>query len=106
MEDVTKWLKDWRWPDAWLAIFGSALVAVFGVVAADPIQSKLFVLGCVFGLVLFGIGAKKAHYIERDKQLAGNVWVSKWRHGLLQDGLATGGIVLAGSCVFGLLWQN
>lgn len=92
--EISNWMKDWRWPDAWLAIFGTALVPVIGVAAADPSHQKLTFLAGVFGLVLFGIGAKKAHYVERDKSLPGSVWVSKWRHGLLQNTFAALGIAL------------
>lgn len=94
MSEMISRLKDWRWPDAWLAMFGTAIVPVSGFAAADPVPIKLSILMTLFGLVLFGLGGKIAHYIERDKTLPSNVWFSKWRHGLMQNIFASVGLVL------------
>lgn len=93
-------LKDW--PDFFLAISGTSFVLILGALVAHQNMPGGIVNWLLFfgGTVLFGIGAKKAHYKARDINLPGNVWVSKWRCDFLANTFALGGVALV---LFGVL---
>lgn len=87
-----------NWPDYWLVVSGVSLLIVLAGVAAGNLEASWLEL--FGGLFLFGIGAKIAHYRARDSNIPGNVWVSKWRHGLMADLFAIAGVGLVGLAAY------
>lgn len=87
-----------NWPDFWLAVTGPAFIIVLGaLVTGKNIPGNTVTWVILFGgLVLFGIGAQKAHYKAHIKGVQGNmnVWVSKWRHSFLANTFAILGLAL------------
>ncbi len=98
MENPFKNIQLKNWPDFLLAISGVSFVLVLGALVADQkLPGGTVAWAMLFGgLVIFGIGAQKAHYKTHIKNIKGNanVWVSKWRHSLLADAFAGVGLLL------------
>jgi len=98
MENPFKNIQLKNWPDYWLAVTGISFVILLGGLVAGQQLLGGTVNWVMFfgGLILFGIGAQKAHYKAHINGIEGNmnVWVSKWRHSLLADVFAVAGLLL------------
>lgn len=97
MENPLKNIELKVWPDFLLAVSAVCLVmAVGSLLAGVPIALPLSPL--FGGIFVFAIAAKISHYRFRDRSIKGNsnAWFSGWRHSVLADGLAVGGIGLIG----------
>ncbi|SER76142.1 hypothetical protein SAMN05421690_10691 [Nitrosomonas sp. Nm51] len=83
-----------------LAISGAPFVISIIAMYSGNELGKYLSIG-FFGMVLFGIGGKIAHYKFRDPNINGNInaWFPGWRHSTLADSFAVFGISLMILCI-------
>ncbi|MDO6725158.1 hypothetical protein Q4560_17970 [Celeribacter halophilus] len=94
--DVLKYMKLKAWPDYLFAVSASGLVVLVGIFQATETEFALSVFLLLLGMCLVSLAGKVAVYKARlsvDGNM--NVWVERWRHGIVQDFIALLGLGLA-----------